>query len=189
MGWVSSNYVTGFTYRWDEFRAPVAGRYRVRFSGYTLWVPPGGIQMRFADEQRQGRHAAPAQSERRRLRHGLSRPTRRADHGLHAQRRHEPPRRRVRSHARARRPRHRRSVAARQRDARARRVALLPVAPEQFPQSADDAGRRTRRRVPLDGGRRPALRRGHRRGLSPALRRPAAAAKSRRARRRRVRFR
>ncbi len=50
IGWVSSNYVTGFTYRWDGFRAPVAGRYRVRFSGYTLWVPPGGIQMRFANE-------------------------------------------------------------------------------------------------------------------------------------------
>ena len=50
IGWVSSNYVTGFTYRWDEFRAPVAGRYRVRFSGYTLWVAPGGISMRFAGE-------------------------------------------------------------------------------------------------------------------------------------------
>jgi hypothetical protein len=51
IGWVSSNYVTGFTYRWDEFRAPVAGRYRIRFSGYTLWVAPGGIQMRFANER------------------------------------------------------------------------------------------------------------------------------------------
>lgn len=51
VGWVSSNYVTGFTYRWDEFRAPVAGRYRIRFSGYTLWVAPGGVQMRFANEQ------------------------------------------------------------------------------------------------------------------------------------------
>ncbi len=50
IGWVSSNYVTGFTYRWDGFRAPVAGRYRIRFSGYTLWVPPGGISMRFANE-------------------------------------------------------------------------------------------------------------------------------------------
>lgn len=50
VGWVSSNYVTGFTYRWDGFRAPVAGRYRIRFSGYTVWVPPGGIQMRFAGE-------------------------------------------------------------------------------------------------------------------------------------------
>ncbi len=50
VGWVSSNYVTGFTYRWDQFRAPVAGRYRIRFSGYTLWVPPGGITMRFKGE-------------------------------------------------------------------------------------------------------------------------------------------
>lgn len=51
VAWVSSNYVTGFTYRWDQFRAPVAGRYRIRFSGYTLWVPPGGIQMSFKNEQ------------------------------------------------------------------------------------------------------------------------------------------
>jgi mono/diheme cytochrome c family protein len=51
VGWVSSNYVTGFTYRWDRFRAPVAGRYRIRFSGYTLWVAPGGVAMRFANEQ------------------------------------------------------------------------------------------------------------------------------------------
>jgi hypothetical protein len=40
IAWVSSNYVTGFTYRWDRFKAPVAGRYRIRFSGYTLWVAP-----------------------------------------------------------------------------------------------------------------------------------------------------
>ena len=50
VGWVSSNYVTGFTYRWDGFRAPVAGRYRVRFSGHTLWAAPGGIAQRYADE-------------------------------------------------------------------------------------------------------------------------------------------
>lgn len=50
VGWVSSNYVTGFTYRWDGFRAPVAGRYRVRFSGYSLWVAPGGVTRRFASE-------------------------------------------------------------------------------------------------------------------------------------------
>jgi hypothetical protein len=40
IAWVSSNYVTGFTYRWDRFKAPVAGRYRIRFKGYTLWVAP-----------------------------------------------------------------------------------------------------------------------------------------------------
>lgn len=49
VGWVSSNYVTGFTYRWDGFRAPVAGRYRIRFSGYTLWAAPGGISRSFAN--------------------------------------------------------------------------------------------------------------------------------------------
>lgn len=51
VGWVSSNYVTGFTYRWDGFRAPVAGRYRIRFSGYTLWAAPGGISRSFANGQ------------------------------------------------------------------------------------------------------------------------------------------
>jgi hypothetical protein len=40
IAWVSSNYVTGYTYRWDQFKAPVPGRYRVRFKGYTLWVAP-----------------------------------------------------------------------------------------------------------------------------------------------------
>jgi hypothetical protein len=40
VAWLSSNYVTGFTYKWDRFKAPVAGRYRIRFSGYTLWVAP-----------------------------------------------------------------------------------------------------------------------------------------------------
>ena len=40
MGWVSSNYVTGFRYAWDSFHAPVPGRYRVKFSGYTIWAAP-----------------------------------------------------------------------------------------------------------------------------------------------------
>ncbi len=48
VGWVSSNYVTGFTYRWDQFRAPVAARYRIKFSGYTLWAAPGGVTKSFA---------------------------------------------------------------------------------------------------------------------------------------------
>ncbi len=48
VGWVSSNYVTGFTYRWDGFRAPVAGRYRVKFSGFTMWAPPGGQTKSFS---------------------------------------------------------------------------------------------------------------------------------------------
>ena len=49
VGWVSSNYVTGFTYRWDGFRAPVAGKYRIRFSGYTMWAAPGGVTKSFAN--------------------------------------------------------------------------------------------------------------------------------------------
>ncbi len=40
VGWVSSNYVTGFTSGWSGFRAPVSGRYRLRFSGYSVWVGP-----------------------------------------------------------------------------------------------------------------------------------------------------
>jgi mono/diheme cytochrome c family protein len=51
VGWVSSNYVTGFTYQWDRFRAPVAGRYRVRFSAYTLWAEPGGNSRSFANDK------------------------------------------------------------------------------------------------------------------------------------------
>lgn len=48
IGWTSSNYVTGFASGWGNFRAPVAGRYRLRFSGYTLWAGPGGYNKRFA---------------------------------------------------------------------------------------------------------------------------------------------
>ncbi len=51
VAWVSSNYVTGFTYRWDSFRAPVAGKYKISFNGYTLWVGPGGSSRRFKDEK------------------------------------------------------------------------------------------------------------------------------------------
>lgn len=51
VGWVSSNYVTGFTYRWDSFRAPVAGKYKISFSGYTLWIGPGGSAKRFKNER------------------------------------------------------------------------------------------------------------------------------------------
>jgi hypothetical protein len=45
VGWVSSNYVTGFDSRWNNFRAPVTGRYRLRFSGYTLWVGANGTSV------------------------------------------------------------------------------------------------------------------------------------------------
>src|SRR6185369_9018917 len=53
VGWVSSNYVTGFTYRWDQFRAPVAGRYRIRFSAYTMWCAPGGLSRSFSNAKDQ----------------------------------------------------------------------------------------------------------------------------------------
>ena len=51
VGWMSSNYVTGFGSRWASFRAPVAGRYRLRFSGYTLWVGGSGHAQVYANGQ------------------------------------------------------------------------------------------------------------------------------------------
>ena len=42
VGWMRSNYHPFHTI-WDNFRAPVAGRYRVRWSGYTIWVGPNGF--------------------------------------------------------------------------------------------------------------------------------------------------
>ena len=64
VAWASSNYVTGFTYKWDRFKAPVAGRYRIRFSGYTLWVAPRqGKQSYLADWEHisRGRNNEPVQ--------------------------------------------------------------------------------------------------------------------------------
>ena len=51
VGWTHGNYVTGFGSSWRTFRAPVAGRYRLRFSGYTIWVGPGGCTYQFAGEK------------------------------------------------------------------------------------------------------------------------------------------
>jgi mono/diheme cytochrome c family protein len=51
VGWMSSDYVTGFASNWSTFRAPVAGRYRFKFSGYSLWVGGGGQAYRFANGQ------------------------------------------------------------------------------------------------------------------------------------------
>jgi len=42
VGWMRSNYHPFHTI-WDNFRAPVAGKYRVRWSGYTIWVGPNGF--------------------------------------------------------------------------------------------------------------------------------------------------
>ena len=60
VGWTHGNYVTGFGSSWRRFRAPVAGRYRLRFSGYTIWVGPGGCRYQFDGEQdKVGRPRAP----------------------------------------------------------------------------------------------------------------------------------
>ncbi|MSU73288.1 MAG: DUF1592 domain-containing protein [Opitutus sp.] len=44
MAWVGSNYQVGMGTYWVGFRAPVSGRYNIRFSGYTIWVGPNGTR-------------------------------------------------------------------------------------------------------------------------------------------------
>jgi hypothetical protein len=45
VGWVHSQYApTGISFVWGDFAAPATGRYRARFSGYTLWVGPYGFR-------------------------------------------------------------------------------------------------------------------------------------------------
>ncbi len=56
MGWISSHYVTGFGSSWDNYTAPVAGRYRLRFSGYTLWVGTWGFSRRLLGTGAQKAH-------------------------------------------------------------------------------------------------------------------------------------
>lgn len=43
VGKVSSTFSDAGGYSWGQFRAPAGGRYRLRFSGYTIWVGGGGI--------------------------------------------------------------------------------------------------------------------------------------------------
>ncbi len=43
VGRVSSIFSDAGGYSWSQFRAPVAGRYRLRFKGYTIWVSGGGV--------------------------------------------------------------------------------------------------------------------------------------------------
>lgn len=43
VGKVSSIFSDAGGYSWSQFRAPVAGQYRLRFKGYTIWVSGGGI--------------------------------------------------------------------------------------------------------------------------------------------------
>jgi hypothetical protein len=49
VGKVSSTFSDAGGYSWGKFRAPVGGRYRVKFSGYTIWVSGGGIGRWFYD--------------------------------------------------------------------------------------------------------------------------------------------
>src|SRR5688572_18857302 len=51
VGRVSSIFSDAGGYSWGQFRAPVAGRYRLRFSGYSIWVSGGGIGRWFYEGQ------------------------------------------------------------------------------------------------------------------------------------------
>lgn len=42
VGWNRGNYHPFHTI-WDSFRAPVAGKYRVRWCGYSIWTGPNGL--------------------------------------------------------------------------------------------------------------------------------------------------
>jgi hypothetical protein len=51
VGRVSSIFSDAGGYSWGQFRAPVAGRYRLRFKGYSIWVSGGGIGRWFYEGQ------------------------------------------------------------------------------------------------------------------------------------------
>lgn len=51
VGKVSSTFSDAGVYSWSGFRAPVAGRYRLRFRGYSIWVSGGGIGRWFFEGQ------------------------------------------------------------------------------------------------------------------------------------------
>lgn len=51
VGKLSSIFSDAGGYSWGQFRAPVAGRYRLRFSGYSIWVSGGGIGRWFYEGQ------------------------------------------------------------------------------------------------------------------------------------------
>lgn len=57
VGKVSSIFSDAGGYSWGQFRAPVAGRYQLRFSGYSIWVSGGGIGRWFYEGQ--GEQKAP----------------------------------------------------------------------------------------------------------------------------------
>lgn len=49
VGKVASTFSDAGGYSWANFRAPVGGRYRLRFGGYAIWVSGGGIARWFYD--------------------------------------------------------------------------------------------------------------------------------------------
>jgi hypothetical protein len=51
VGRVSSIFSDAGGYSWGQFRAPISGRYRLRFSGYSIWVSGGGIGRWFYEGQ------------------------------------------------------------------------------------------------------------------------------------------
>lgn len=51
VGKVSSTFSDAGGYSWGQFRAPIAGRYRLRFRGYSVWVSGGGIGRWFFEGQ------------------------------------------------------------------------------------------------------------------------------------------
>ena len=58
VGMVSSEY-EGFSYSFDEFRAPATGRYRVKFSGLSVWVGTGGHRTIYEGLDRVGKPDEP----------------------------------------------------------------------------------------------------------------------------------
>jgi len=44
MAWTASHFWTGFQSAWNQFQAPVTGRYNIKLSGYTIWVGPNGTR-------------------------------------------------------------------------------------------------------------------------------------------------
>ncbi|QDV36214.1 DUF1592 domain-containing protein [Tautonia plasticadhaerens] len=51
VGKVSSSFSDAGGYGWNGWRAPAAGRYRVRVAGYTIWVAGGGVARWFFEGQ------------------------------------------------------------------------------------------------------------------------------------------
>ena len=51
VGKVSSIFSDAGGYSWSGWRAPVAGRYKLRFAGYTIWVGGGGVARWFYEGQ------------------------------------------------------------------------------------------------------------------------------------------